>query len=138
MTRFELVKLIKMLVKASADEQAVKAKAFFPDWKSDKEYKAGDRVLYDDTLFKCLQDHTAQDSWNPSDAASLWAEVLIPDPEIIPDWKQPESTNPYMKGDKVKHNSKTWASDIDNNVWEPGIYGWSEIASYDEVMAKLP
>ena len=42
---------------------------------------------------------------------------------MIPEWEQPESTNPYMKGDKVKHNDKTWVSDIDNNVWEPGVYG---------------
>ena len=58
---------------------------------------------------------------------SLFAEVLIPDPEVIPDWVQPESTNPYMKGDKVRHNGKVWISDIDFNVFEPGIAGWSEI-----------
>ena len=39
-------------------------------------------------------------------------------------WEQPESTNPYMKGDKVTHAGKTWVSTIDNNVWEPGVYGW--------------
>ena len=41
-------------------------------------------------------------------------------------WEQPESTNPYMKGDKVTHAGKTWVSTIDNNVWEPGVYGWEE------------
>jgi hypothetical protein len=54
--------------------------------------------------------------------------VLIPDPDVIPEWEQPDSTNPYMKGDKVAHNSKTWVSDVDNNVWEPGVYGWTEMA----------
>ena len=62
-----------------------------------------------------------------TDAPSLWAKVLIPDPEVIPVWEQPESTNPYMKGDKVKHKGKTWSSTIDNNVWEPGVYGWAEV-----------
>lgn len=52
--------------------------------------------------------------------------MLIPDPETIPEWVQPDSTNPYMAGDKVTHNGKTWVSDIDNNVWSPGEYGWSE------------
>ena len=47
---------------------------------------------------------------------------------MIPEWEQPDSTNPYMKGDKVTHGGKTWVSDIDNNVWEPGVYGWSEEA----------
>ena len=61
-------------------------------------------------------------------STGFWAQVLIPDPEVIPEWIQPESTNPYMKGDKVKHNEKTWICDIDNNVWEPGTYGWTEVA----------
>lgn len=41
--------------------------------------------------------------------------------------EQPESTNPYSKGDKVTHNGKTWRSTIAGNVWEPGVYGWEEI-----------
>lgn len=38
--------------------------------------------------------------------------------------EQPDSTNPYSNGDKATHNGKTWTSDLDNNVWEPGVYGW--------------
>ena len=74
-----------------------------------------------------LQAHTSQDGWEPNVAPSLFAKVLIPDPEVIPEWEQPDSTNPYMKGDKVTHNGYTWISDIDNNVWEPGVYGWSMV-----------
>ena len=122
------------------DEQALKSVALYPLWSPSASYKVGERVRYNDTLYKCLQAHDAHDGWNPADAVSLWAEVLIPDPEVIPDWKQPESTNPYMKGDKVKHNDKTWISDVDNNVWEPGVYGWSEYVAeeapaYDEADA---
>lgn len=29
-------------------------------------------------------------------------------------------------GDKVSHNDKHWISDVDSNVWEPGVYGWTE------------
>ena len=128
MTKTELVKIIKKLRDAAQDAAALEAKMLYPDWRGDKEYKVGDRVLYGGTLYKCLQDHTAQDGWTPTDAPSLWAEVLIPDPEVIPEWVQPESTNPYMKGDKVKHNGKTWISDVDGNIWEPGVYGWTEVA----------
>ena len=63
----------------------------------------------------------------PDTTPSLFAKVLIPDPETIPEWEQPDSTNPYNAGDKVSHNGKTWVSDIDNNVWEPGVYGWTKI-----------
>lgn len=84
-------------------------------------------MLYDSVLYKVLQAHTSQADWMPDVSVSLFAKILIPDPTVIPEWEQPESTNPYMKGDKVTHNGKTWVSNIDNNVWEPGVYGWDEV-----------
>ena len=98
----------------------------FPKWTT-RAYEIGERVRYDDILYKCIQAHPANSEWAPDTAVSLWARVLIPDPEVIPDWVQPGSTNPYMQGDKVRHAGKTWVSDIDYNVYEPGVYGWTEV-----------
>ena len=111
---------------ALTDEQALKAAAIYPLWNSSAAYAAGDRVRYDGVLYKCLQAHTAQPSWTPAAVPSLWAKVLVSDTGAPLPWEQPESTNPYMKGDKVTHAGKTWVSTIDNNVWEPGVYGWEE------------
>lgn len=108
------------------DSTALRMVEFYPDWAADVDYPAGYKVQRGGALYKCLQDHTSQDGWEPDSASSLWAKVLIPDPEVIPKWEQPDSTNPYMAGDKVAHNGKTWVSDVDNNVWEPGVYGWTE------------
>ena len=115
------------------DEQAVKVVALFPLWNPQATYAVGDRVRYAGNLYRCLQPHTAQETWNPADAPSLWAKVLTdPSGAILP-WEQPDSTNPYMKGDKVTHNGKTWESLVDNNVWEPGAVGteslWKEVAA---------
>ena len=119
--------IIEKAVSATlSDTEALEAVSLFPAWASGKSYAAGDRVKYNGKLYKCLQAHASQADWTPTAAPSLWAKVLIPDPGTIPEWEQPESTNPYMAGDKVTHNGKTWVSDIDNNVWEPGVYGWSE------------
>lgn len=127
---YALRKLIEQAAASLSDEDALTGVELFPRWNENGiSYAVGDRVLYNGTLFKCLQAHTSQATWTPTDAPSLWAKVLIPDPEVIPDWEQPDSTNPYMAGDKVTHNGKTWQSDIDNNVWEPGVYGWSEVTS---------
>lgn len=109
---------------ALTDEQALKAAAIYPLWNSSAAYAAGDRVRYDGVLYKCLQAHTAQPSWTPAAAPSLWAKVLTSDTGAPLPWEQPDSTNPYMKGDKVTHKEQTWVSTIDNNVWEPGVYGW--------------
>ena len=127
MTNAELVKFMKSARLTADDQTALAGKELYPLWNETEVYKAGDRVRYDEILYKCLQNHTAQASWTPTDAPILWAKVLIPTPSVIPEWEQPESTNPYMKGDKVKYNGKTWVSSIDNNVWAPGVYGWDEV-----------
>lgn len=45
----------------------------------------------------------------------------------IPEWVQPTgATDAYNKGNRVKHAGKVWASLVDANVWEPGVYGWTE------------
>ena len=125
-------KLRPFIEKAAAnltDEDALEAVQLFPAWRSTATYAVGDRARYEDVLYRCITAHTAQESWTPTDAPSLWTKVLIPDSNVIPEWEQPESTNPYAAGDCVTHNGKTWTSDIDGNVWEPGVYGWSEVAS---------
>ena len=110
------------------DEQAATVPGIYPVWSGDgKAYALNDRAQYDSALYKCITAHTSQTAWNPADASSLWAKVLIPTPSEIPEWEQPSSTNPYAKGDKVRHNGKIWISTVDNNVWEPGAYGWSEV-----------
>ena len=112
----------KMVAENNTDEQALKVKSLYENW---EDYADGDtltqgsRINYDGDLYKVLQAHNKQATWTPKDAPSLFAKVLIPDPEVIPDWEQPTSTNSYMKGDKVKHNGYKWKSIIDNNVWEP-------------------
>lgn len=126
---YALLRAIKNVRESIPDEIAYSVPDLYAAWKTDTAYAVGDRVLYGGKVYKCLQAHTSQETWTPTDAVSLWAEVLNPDPEVIPEWKQPESTNPYMKGDKVRHNGKVWVSDVDNNVWTPGEYGWSEVTT---------
>lgn len=122
MTKDEAQAIVDALValrNSATDEQAVSVPVLYPRWKTGVAYKAGDRVLYKDILYKVLTGHTSQADWMPDVAASLFAKVLIPDSNVIPKWEQPDSTNPYMKGDKVEHNGATWESLIDDNVWEP-------------------
>ena len=108
------------------DEQAASVPALYSEWETGTAYNAGDRRTYGGVLYKCLQAHTSQVDWTPDVAVSLWATVLIPDPDVIPDWVQPDSTNAYMKGDKVRYNGVVYRSLIDNNVWSPDAYpaGW--------------
>lgn len=134
MTLIEKARQIRRLIEQAAqlldDEQAVTGIELFPTWASGTSYSHGDRIRHDGTLWRCLQRHTAQDGWAPGAAPSLWAKVLIPDPDVIPDWEQPDSTNPYMRGDRVRFEGRIYESLIDGNVWSPAAYpaGWREVA----------
>lgn len=131
MSYYENAKRLRPYIEKAAenldDTDALNAVELYPEWKSDTSYVVNQRLRYGGVLYKVLQEHTSQQTWTPDAASSLFAHVLIPDPDVIPEWVQPDSTNPYMLGDKVTHNGKTWENTIDNNVWEPGVYGWNEV-----------
>lgn len=98
----------------------------FAAWAYPVNYKVGNIRQYSGKLYKCLQDHTSQEAWTPDTAPSLW--VAVSDPaEEWPEWVQPvASTDAYPQGAKVTHSGKRWTSDVAANVWEPGVYGWTE------------
>lgn len=120
-------KRIEQAAASLPDEDALEAVELFPRWKAAVRFEAGERVRYNGKLYSVLISHTTQSDWLPDISPSLFSEVLIPDPDKIYDWKQPDSTNLYMKGNKVRHNGNIWVSNIDNNSWEPGVYGWDVI-----------
>lgn len=130
MTRREAKTFIEQFVKLRnlvTDEIALQVPNLYPDWDEEEEYEINNRVLYNNVLYKVIQEHTSQATWTPDVSVSLFTKVLIPDANVIPDWEQPDSTNPYMTGDKVMYNGKVWISTIDNNTWAPDVHGWEEI-----------
>lgn len=107
------------------DETALTGKELYPVWAENISVSVNYRYQYNDKLYKCVQAHTTQADWTPDVTPALWVEVSL---DEFPDWKQPAGAHDaYAKGDKVKHNDKKWESTVDANVWEPGVYGWSEI-----------
>ena len=99
----------------------------FPAWATSVSYAQNDIVSYSGKLYRCNQAHTSQADWTPDATASLWKEIGDPTAEY-PEWSQPLGAfDAYAIGAKVSHNGKHWTSTVDNNVWEPGVYGWSEV-----------
>lgn len=127
-----LRKVIERLATSLDDDSALETPALFPNWSGDEvDYAVGDRVRYNDILYKVLQNHTSQSTWTPADAPSLFTKVLSSE-ESIPVWEQPDSTNAYMIGDKVYYpdsDGDIYESLIDNNIWSPAAYpaGWKLI-----------
>ena len=118
---------VKQARQVTDDTEALSLQVLYKQWNRQigKTLQVGEYINHNDILYKVLQQHVAQDNWAPDVSPSLFAKVLVdPTGETILDWEQPDSTNPYMKGDKVKHNGVIYESEVDNNVWEPGVYGW--------------
>ena len=98
----------------------------FSPWAYPIAYTVGQLRCYNGKLYRCVQAHTSQADWTPDTAASLWSVAADP-AEEWPAWSQPVGAHDaYAKGAKVNHNGKHWTSNVDNNVWEPGVYGWAE------------
>lgn len=122
--------LIAEILPLLTDEQAEQVPDAFPEWAVGAAYRIGDRVRWEDVLYKCVQAHTSQEGWEPDITPALWTRTST-DP--IPEWVQPTgSFDAYSIGDKVRHCGKAWVSQVDVNVWEPGAVGtealWSEFA----------
>lgn len=120
MKRAKALILRKMIEKSAtylSDNDALEAVELYPMWAVNTAYTADERIRHEDILYRCVQAHTSQEGWEP------------PNVDEWPEWIQPAgSQDAYSKGDKVSHNDKHWVSDVDNNVWEPGVYGWQEVS----------
>lgn len=115
-----------------SDAVALKIPEVFPTWNGNGvDYKKDTKLTYNGVMYKVLQDHTSQASWTPDAAHSLFAKVLVSDDGTPQEWQQPDSTNPYNKGDRVLFNGKTYESLIDGNVWSPSANpaGWKEVTA---------
>lgn len=114
---------------ALPDDIAIDCLVIFPAWENGSVYAVGDRVQYNGKLYKCVQAHTAQADWTPDITPALWTEVAKPGE--IPVWRQPTGAqDAYMKGDRVHYPGESdpvYESTVDNNVWQPGVYGWTAV-----------
>ena len=80
-------------MKVLDDKDALDVLELYPQWQSDKTYAVGDRVRYDDKLWKVVQGHTSLESWKPDVAASLFVQVQVESEQGTKDNPIPFSMN---------------------------------------------
>lgn len=127
-----------MFVKAAQEQQfdettIAEHPDLFVSWTEHWRGKAGDIVEDEGKLYRSIHDVTdAGQNRKPSETPSMWTPIGDPSEEF-PEWSQPIGAHDaYSKGDKTAHNGKRWVSDTDGNVWEPGVYGWTEYVEPEE------
>lgn len=122
----EYRKAIDTFAKNQNDETLIDNKVAFEFWRAGISAVKNKIYRYGDDIYRCVQPHTTQVDWTPDKVPALFIKINL---EEYSEWVQPTGAHDaYMKGAKVSHNSKHWVSDIDNNIWEPGAYGWAEEA----------
>lgn len=119
-------KAINKFAENQTDETLIDNKSAFRLWSGNSlEVKAGEIYLFNDELYRVVQNHTTQNDWTPDITPALYTKISV---EEYPQWVQPTGAHDaYKKGDKVTYDNKHWISTADNNVWHPGVYGWDEI-----------
>ena len=126
-----LTKIGKIVANQVTDDAvALTIQEFYDIWEEGATYPVGRYIIHNDILYKVLTEHISQATWTPDVSPGLFAKVLIdPTGETTPEWVQPDSTNAYMTGDKVKFEEHIYESLIDNNIWSPSANpaGWKLI-----------
>lgn len=71
--------LLRDKVAEQTDEEALENIELFPTWQSriGVQVEQGERLYYDDKLYKVLQEHTPQEDWRPDATASLYVQIVI-------------------------------------------------------------
>ena len=130
----DLVAFLKAARLTADDETALTGLDLYPHWEdnigltvtSDDIANGLNRYQHNGELYKVVQPTVFQTQYEPGaeGTSSIFVKISL---EEYPEWVQPAGAHDaYAKGDKVTHNSKKWISDVDANVWEPGVYGWTE------------
>lgn len=78
MTEWEISRLLitKQINTLSVDDSiALRMKSYYPEWTAGVSYVPGFKVQYKNKLWRVVQAHTSQATWEPDSAASLWETI---------------------------------------------------------------
>ncbi len=133
----QINRAVQMTVQVAdlSDEMAMEVADVYPAWVAEKKYYTGDILKYgvnadnETQLYRVAQDHTSQADWTPDATPALYKPIGIGG-DGVPVWTQPYGAeDAYMTGDRVHYPTEKdpiYVSTVDNNVWEPTVYGWEK------------
>lgn len=136
----QLRRALQLFVQNSLTDEStmMEVASLYPTWESllesKKAYPGGTVFRWGENpdgeaqLWKFIADYTPQALYAPDVDISHYVRVGVAE-DGTPIWTQPlGATDAYKKGDRARHAGKLWEFAADGNVWEPGVYGWQEVA----------
>lgn len=72
---YKLRLIIEKAMQSIDGNEALTAQALYPEWAAGNHYPQGHKIQRVGKLWRCLQEHTALDGWEPENAASLWEQI---------------------------------------------------------------
>jgi len=86
-------------------------------------YSTDDKVLFRKEQWESLIDGNV---WAPN--VTGWRKVVDEGNGEVAPWQQPLGAHDaYPLGAVVSHKGSNWESNVADNVWEPGVFGWNSL-----------
>lgn len=96
------------------DKDSYYASFLYKPLDSFREYKIGERFLYQEKLYNTIQvslgSKMLEEDWD------LYFEATEYPKDLMPEWKENQE---YKQNEKVKYGEHVYKSLIDNNIWSP-------------------
>jgi len=118
------------------DSELMQIPDFFPafeskpihGWQVGFIFRWGVDTFGDTQLWRIIQQvpNAGHDHRKPDELPGFFVRIGFNEETGHPVWTQPlGGHDAYMRDDIVYHLGQLWISHTDNNIWEPGIHGWT-------------
>lgn len=124
----QLRKQWQQLLQANDDTMIIDCEYLVDSWQADANYVVDDIRKFEGQVYRCVQAHTSQSDWTPSQAPALWAIKHTKNKDNPKPFIQPQGAHDaYMLDEVVLYNGQVYISIIDNNAYSPDAYaqGWN-------------
>lgn len=67
--------IVEQAMQSIDGNEALTAKALYPQWAVNTAYSVGEKVQRNGKLWRVVQAHTSQTGWEPENTTSLWEQI---------------------------------------------------------------
>lgn len=113
----------QQLLPANDDTKIIDCEDLVDNWDIGIDYAVNDIRKFDGQVYRCVQAHTSQDGWEPSQTPALWAIKHTKNKDNPKPYVQPTGAHDaYMMDEVVLFDDAVYISKVNNNAYSPVDY----------------